>query len=80
MLERLEIDSVACICESDCMGFDDGVFLKRLVVDIPVCFRSIRSKGLRQLAVGIHPFVIPDRAYSEELGLLSDRMGSGYRL
>ena len=48
-------------------------------LEIPVSFRSIRSKGLRQLAVGIHPFVIPDRAYSEELGLLSDRMGSGYR-
>ena len=45
----------------------------------PVSFRSIRSKGLRQLAVGVHPFVIPDRAYSEELGLLSDRMRSGYR-
>lgn len=79
LLERLEIDSVACICESDCMVYEQGNSEKRLELEIPVSFRSIRSKGLRQLAVGIHPFVIPDRAYSEELGLLSDRMGSGYR-
>ena len=59
--------------------YEQGNSEKRLELEIPVSFRSIRSKGLRQLAVGIHPFVIPDRAYSEELGLLSDRMGSGYR-
>lgn len=79
LLERLEIDSVACICESDCMVYEQGNSEKRLELEIPVSFRSIRSKGLRQLAVGVHPFVIPDRAYSEELGLLSDRMRSGYR-
>ncbi len=79
LLERLEIDSVACICESDCMVYEQGNSEKRLELEIPVSFRSIRSKGLRQLAVGVRPFVIPDRAYLEELGLLSDRMGSGYR-
>ena len=74
-----EHGSVACICESDCMVYEQGNSEKRLELEIPVSFRSIRSKGLRQLAVGVHPFVIPDRAYSEELGLLSDRMRSGYR-
>ena len=79
LLEGLEIDSVACICESDCMAYEQGSREERLGLEIPVSFRSIRSKGLRQLGVGAHPFVIPDRAYSEELGLVSDRMGSPYR-
>lgn len=70
LLESLEIDSVACICESDCIAYEQGSPEERLVLEIPVSFRCIRSKGLRQLEVGIRPFVIPDGAYSEELGFV----------
>lgn len=70
LLEGLQIDSVACICESDRVAYEQAGFEERLGFEIPVSFRSIRSKGLQQLRVGMRPFVIPDRAYSDELGLL----------
>lgn len=70
LLESLQIDSVACICESDRIAYEQANFEERSGFEIPVSFRSIRSKELQQLRAGVRPFVIPDRAYSDELGLL----------
>lgn len=39
-------------------------------MEIPVGYRSIAFRELEKLNEGAYPFIIPDKAYSEEVGLL----------
>ncbi len=69
LLDVLEINSAVCIAESD----KEEYFLQpeeRLTLEIPVSYKSIAYNGLRQIDVGSRPFIIPDRAYEDERGLL----------
>ena len=42
------------------------------MLEIPVSYKSISHKGLAQIESGSMPFVIPDKAYDNEKGLLID--------
>lgn len=71
LIEKLDIDSVSCITQADA---DSGIYREsdaeqRILMEIPVSYRSIRWKKLNQLRVGSHPFIVPDMAYSAECGL-----------
>lgn len=67
LFELLEIDSVSCICESDQSAYENANFERRLELEIPVRYFSVCK--MSQSQKGNKPFIIPDKAYSEEMGL-----------
>ena len=71
LLEVLDINSAVCIVESDLEEYVHHPD-ERLMLEIPVSYKSIAYNGLRQVDVGPCPFVIPDRAYDAQRGLLSE--------
>ena len=71
LLEVLDINSATCIRESDRDDYMNNP-LDRMMLEIPVSFKSISFKGLAQIESGSMPFVIPDKAYDNEKGLLID--------
>ncbi|MCM1531198.1 MAG: CRISPR-associated helicase Cas3' [Bacteroides sp.] len=78
LLEKMEIDSAICITESDKDAYRNGRKTDIQEYEIPVNYHSIGHRNLEQLREGMRPFLIPDKAYSEELGLLMDFLSSGY--
>lgn len=78
LLEMLEIDSVVCIVESDREEYETSVDIEtRLLLEIPIYYYMVRD--LVQLEVGSKPYVIPDLAYSQELGLEVEALRSEKR-
>jgi len=67
LLERLEIDSVACIAEADEQHYLTANFEERMQMEIPVRYWSVHR--FNQSREGNKPFIVPDSAYSEEAGL-----------
>ena len=76
LLEKLEIDSVSCICEKDKDAYLESNADERTLFEIPVSYNSIRWKKLEQLKYGSNPFVVPDNAYSDIQGLDSSWVSS----
>lgn len=72
LLERLEIDSVACIVEADEQRYLTSNFEVRMQMEIPVRYWSVHR--FNQLREGNKPFIVPDSAYSEEAGLNLDTL------
>jgi CRISPR-associated endonuclease/helicase Cas3 len=67
LLERLDIDSVACITETDEQPYLTANFEERLQMEIPVRYWSVHK--FNQLHAGNNPFIVPDSAYSKIAGL-----------
>lgn len=67
LLERLEIDSVACIVEADEQYYLTANFEERMKMEIPIRYWSVFK--FNQISEGNKPFIVPDLAYSEEAGL-----------
>ncbi|MEE1120251.1 MAG: CRISPR-associated helicase Cas3' [Prevotella sp.] len=69
LLEVLDINSAVCIQESD---KEDYLHTRenRMMLEIPVSYKSIAYRKLQQIDVGSRPFIIPDKAYDSEKGLL----------
>ncbi len=67
LFELLDIDSVACIIESDVDKYEQGDFEQRLLLEIPVYYWSVSK--MVQSQKGNNPFIIPEMAYDSELGL-----------
>jgi CRISPR-associated endonuclease/helicase Cas3 len=72
LLETLDIDSVTCIEETDKELYETTTYEEQAKLEIPVSFRSIGYAGLDKLKTGSKPFIIPSKAYNEELGYLSE--------
>lgn len=72
LLETLDIDSVCCIDEADREIYENASYEEQSKMEIPVSFRSIGHAGLDKLKTGSNPFVIPSKAYNEELGFLDE--------
>lgn len=72
LLETLDIDSVACIDEADKDLYDTSAYEEQAKMEIPVSYRSVGYRGLDKAATGSKPFIIPSKAYDNELGLLVD--------
>ncbi len=70
LLETLDIDSVACIEESDRNKYEATFYENQQKLEIPVSYRSIGYKRLDKSDLGSKPFIIPSKSYSPELGLL----------
>lgn len=67
LLEKLEIDSVVCIINKDLGKYKTADIETRMKMEIPVYYRSVYKYP--SIQEGNSPFIIPDSAYSEELGL-----------
>lgn len=70
LLETLDIDSVACINEADKSLYDTSAYEEQAKMEIPVSYLSVAYRGLDKSAKGTKPFVIPSKAYDNELGFL----------
>ena len=71
-MEKLDIDSVSCVTESDKQIYLDSAKIDRSELEIPVSFRTIGYNNLEQIEDKSRPFVVPDKAYLDELGLMSE--------
>lgn len=71
LLELLDIDSATCIRESDVEEYERLSADERAGLEIPVHFNTIGYiKGLDKVKkVGTRPFIVPDMAYTEGVGL-----------
>ena len=67
LMEILEIDSVLCIVESDIGDYTRLPFNKRMGLEIPARYHSVKT--LPRLEIGNCPFVLPDHSYDKNLGL-----------
>jgi CRISPR-associated endonuclease/helicase Cas3 len=76
LLELLDIDTVPCISETDAESYIENNRYTRMEMEIPVNYKSISYKKLAQLKQGNYPFLIPERAYSNTLGLLLNEISS----
>lgn len=78
LIERLDIDSAVCITQEDdeTGRYREANNDERILMEIPVRYSSLRWKKLKQLLVGSHPFVVPDIAYTEKMGLDFEKMGA----
>lgn len=73
LLEKLDIDSVACITQKDQEAYEQADWQERPDYEIPMRYRSVGYKELEQSRVGQEPFIVPDTAYDELLGLRLDK-------
>lgn len=71
LLEVLDINSAACIIESDKEEYLNHP-LNRMMLEIPVNYNNIAHRKLQQIVTGSRPFIIPNKAYDDERGLLID--------
>jgi len=74
LIEAMEIEAACCIRQSDKYTYKDGNFEQRTNLEIPVPFKAIGFRGLEQVKkCGSNPFIVPDNAYDEVLGLQFDQ-------
>jgi CRISPR-associated endonuclease/helicase Cas3 len=74
LIEILDIDSATCIVETDVDIYNTAGYADQTKLEIPVSYRSIAYNNLDKLKTGTRPFIIPSRAYSNELGFLSKKL------
>ncbi len=67
LLERLDIDNVACIVEADEQRYMMSDCEEQMQMEIPVRYWSVYK--FKQLQEGNRPFVVPDSAYKVDTGL-----------
>ena len=80
LLEALDINAAVCITESDKDAYLDADGMARTKMEIPVSYHTIAHRQLDQINYGARPFIIPDKAYDEEKGLLADEaLPTNYR-
>ncbi len=78
LLETFGINSAVCITEDDKDRYLRSNALERIEMEIPVSYHSIAHKNLDQLNKGARPFVIPNKGYDDEKGLLVDLCKTEY--
>ncbi|MBI9035802.1 MAG: CRISPR-associated helicase/endonuclease Cas3, partial [Bacteroidales bacterium] len=72
LLETLDIDSVTCIDEADKEYYESVHHEEQAKLEIPVSYRSVGYRKLDKSTTGSRPFIIPSKAYDEEIGFLID--------
>lgn len=69
LLEVLNINSVSCILESDVELYKEGDSNERTKMEIPMSFKAVGFNHLQVIKMGTYPFVVPDKSYTDSLGL-----------
>ena len=71
LLEVLDINSATCIRDCDKEEYMKNP-LDRMMLEIPVSYKSVAHSQLKQLDFGSRPFIVPDKSYDHEKGLLME--------
>lgn len=71
LLDVLDINSAVCIKEDDKEEYLKNPAV-RMNLEIPSSYKSIAYRNLEQLNAGSRPYVIPNKAYDDEIGLLME--------
>lgn len=74
-LDLLDINSVTCVVESDKDKYEALRKEDAMMLEIPVSYRTIAYRHLEQIENKSKPYVIPDRVYDEEFGLIAENLG-----
>ena len=72
LLDVLDIESAICITQADRDDYKINTAIEKARVEIPVSYKSITFRRLEKSESGHRPYIIPDKAYSDELGLQMD--------
>ena len=78
LFDKLEIDSMICITQEDQSAYESMGYEERMALEIPVRYHSIAHNNLDRSAIGNRPFIVPNRAYSNTMGLLADYLRPEY--
>ncbi len=70
LLDTLDIDAATCIVENDKDDYSSKDSIEASKLEIPISYNSIGYRHLEQSKAGSRPYIIPDKSYDEELGLL----------
>jgi CRISPR-associated endonuclease/helicase Cas3 len=71
LLDAMEIETIACITQSDWDSYKTMTAEERAGLEVPVSYKSIAFKNLeKETKIGNRPFIVPDNAYDDDLGLL----------
>lgn len=73
-LDLLDINSATCIVESDKEKYMNSGREEAMMLEIPVSYRSIAYRHLEQIDNKSRPYIIPDIAYDEVIGLVADNL------
>lgn len=69
LFDALEIDSMVCITQGDRQAYEQAGYEGRMAYEIPVRYHSIAHNGLARSEAGSKPFIVPDSAYDQVVGL-----------
>lgn len=72
LLDKLDIDSITCITQSDRAPYETADYEERMQYEIPVRYHTLAYRQLEQSTLGTRPFIVPDCAYDTKKGLLVD--------
>ena len=72
LLDLLDIDSVSCILEADKEAYSQSDYDERYKKEIHTQYYLVKELQQLKNQYGLSPFIIPDKAYSKELGLIED--------
>lgn len=73
-LDLLDIQSATCVTESDVETYKHGTYKEASLCEIPCSYHSIAHRNLERIDKRQHPFVVPNMAYTEDMGLLMDNI------
>lgn len=73
-LDLLDIQSATCVTESDVETYKHGTHKEASLCEIPCSYHSIAHRNLERIDKRQHPFVVPNMAYTEDMGLLMDNI------
>ena len=72
LLELLDIDSVSCILEADKEIYMQGNYEERYKMEIHTRYYVVKELQQLKDEYSSSPFIIPDKAYDKNLGLIED--------
>jgi len=68
----IQFNEVNCILEKDCFQYKKGDVYERIALEIPIPFYRVQDYA--RLEVDNKPFIIPNNAYDDMLGLLAQQL------
>ncbi len=72
LLDVLDINSAVCITEADKEKYLSSDAMVRTEMEIPISYHSIAHRNFDQMDQGLRPFIIPNKAYDKQKGLLME--------
>ncbi|MFN8343951.1 MAG: CRISPR-associated helicase Cas3' [Spirosomataceae bacterium] len=79
LFDKLEIDSAICVIEgTDAAQYEKMGYDERMALEIPTRYKAIAYTGLNRSEVGNRPFIIPKKAYDDDIGLLPEFLRPEY--